>query len=228
MPAPTFKELVAVLKEGFWSLMLPVLIFGGIFSGVFTANEAAVVACVYAFIVELFIHRDMKFWDVKKVVVSSAVTSATLLIIVAGASAFGRYLTLEQIPVLIADAVVSHIHSPWIFLLVVNIMLLIVGMFMDIISATLILAPILLPILPEFGISSLHFGLLMTVNLGIGYCTPPLGVSLYITGALVNRGIIYVTRAVMPFLAIQIAILLLLTYLPDLVLFLPSLFYNIQ
>ena len=228
MPAPTFKELVAVLKEGFWSLMLPVLIFGGIFSGVFTANEAAVVACVYAFIVELFIHRDMKFWDVKKVVVSSAVTSATLLIIVAGASAFGRYLTLEQIPVLIADAVVSHIHSPWIFLLVVNIMLLIVGMFMDIISATLILAPILLPILPEFGISSLHFGLLMTVNLGIGYCTPPLGVSLYITGALVNRGIIYVTRAVMPFLAIQIAILLLLTYLPDLVLFLPSLFYNIH
>ncbi|NIA19240.1 MAG: TRAP transporter large permease subunit [Xanthomonadaceae bacterium] len=228
MPAPTFKELIAVLKEGFWALMLPVLIFGGIFSGVFTANEAAVVACVYSFIVELFIHKDMKFAGVKKVVVSSAVTSATLLIIVAGASAFGRYLTLEQIPALIADAVVSNIHSPWLFLLVVNIMLLIVGMFMDIISATLILAPILLPILPEFGISSLHFGLLMTVNLGIGYCTPPLGVSLYITGALVNRGIIYVTKAVMPFLAIQIAILLLLTYWPDLVLFLPSLFYNIH
>lgn len=227
-PPPTFKELIAVLKEGFWSLMLPVLIFGGIFSGAFTANEAAVVACVYAFIVEIFIHKDMKFMDVKKVVVSSAVTSATLLIIVAGASAFGRYLTLEQIPALIADAVVSNIHSPWLFLLAVNVMLLIVGMFMDIISATLILAPILLPILPEFHISSLHFGLLMTVNLGIGYCTPPLGVSLYITGALVNRGIIYVTKAVMPFLAIQIAILLLLTYWPDLVLFLPSLFYHIH
>jgi len=228
VPPPTFKELMAVLKEGFWALMLPVLIFGGIFSGVFTANEAAVVACVYSFIVELFIHKDMKFMDVKKVVVSSAVTSATLLIIVAGASAFGRYLTLEQIPSLIADAVVSHIHTPWMFLLVVNIMLLIVGMFMDIISATLILAPILLPILPEFHISSLHFGLLMTVNLGIGYCTPPLGVSLYITGALVNRGLIYVTRAVMPFLAIQIVILMLLTYWPDLVLFLPSLFYHIR
>ena len=228
VPPPTFKELIAILREGFWALMLPVLIFGGIFSGVFTANEAAVVACVYSFIVELFIHKDMKFMDVKKVVVSSAVTSATLLIIVAGASAFGRYLTLEQIPSLIADAVVSHIHTPWMFLLVVNIMLLIVGMFMDIISATLILAPILLPILPEFHISSLHFGLLMTVNLGIGYCTPPLGVSLYITGALVNRGLIYVTRAVMPFLAIQVAILMLLTYWPDLVLFLPSLFYHIR
>jgi len=226
-PAPTFKELKTVLREGFWALMLPIIIFGGIFSGVFTANEAAVVACVYAFIVELFIHKDMKFRAVKGVVVSSTITSATLLIIVAGATTFGRYLTLEQIPSMIADAVISQVHSAWAFLLIVNIMLLIVGMFMDIISATLILAPILLPILPEYGINSLHFGLLMTVNLGIGYCTPPLGVSLYITGALVNRGLIYVTKAVMPFLAIQIVILLILTYWADLVLFLPRMFYGL-
>ncbi len=226
-PPPTWSELIAVLKEGFWALMLPVVIFGGIFSGMFTANEAAVVACVYAFVVELFIHKDMKFDKVKNVVVSSAVTSATLLIIVAGATAFGRYLTLEQIPAMITEAVVSKVHSAWAFLLIVNVMLLVVGMFMDIISATLILAPILLPMLPEYGISSLHFGLLMTVNLGIGYCTPPLGVSLYITGALVNRGLIYVTRAVIPFLMIQIAILLLLTYWPDLVLFLPKMFYGV-
>ncbi len=226
-PAPTFKQLIAVLKEGFWALMLPVIIFGGIFSGVFTANEAAVVACVYAFIVELFIHKDMGFGKVKDVVVSSAVTSATLLIIVAGATAFGRYLTLEQIPAQIAETVVSQVHSAWAFLLIVNVMLLIVGMFMDIISATLILAPILLPMLPEYGISSLHFGLLMTVNLGIGYCTPPLGVSLYITGALVNRGLIYVAKSVLPFLAIQIAILLILTYWPDLVLCLPRFFYGL-
>ena len=226
-PAPTFKELVTVLREGFWALMLPVIIFGGIFSGVFTANEAAVVACVYAFVVELFIHKDMKLSKVKDVVVSSAVTSATLLIIVAGATAFGRYLTLEQIPSILAEMVVSQVHSAWAFLLIVNVMLLIVGMFMDIISATLILAPILLPMLPEYGINSLHFGLLMTVNLGIGYCTPPLGVSLYITGALVNRGLIYVTKAVLPFLAIQIAILLILTYWADLVLFLPKFFYGL-
>ena len=226
-PAPTFKELKTVLREGFWALMLPVIIFGGIFSGVFTANEAAVVACVYAFIVELFIHKDMKFRAVKGVVVSSTITSATLLIIVAGATTFGRYLTLEQIPSMIADAVIGQVHSAWAFLLIVNCMLLVVGMFMDIISATLILAPILLPILPEYGINSLHFGLLMTVNLGIGYCTPPLGVSLYITGALVNRGLIYVTKAVMPFLAIQIVILLILTYWADLVLFLPRMFYGL-
>ncbi len=223
---PTFKEAVKVLRESIWALMLPVLIFGGIYSGLFTANEAAVVACFYAFFVEIVIHRDLKLRDVKRVVVSSAVTSATLLIIVAGASVFGEYLTFEQIPNKIANAVVSSIDSPWVFLLAVNILLLVIGMFMDIISATLILTPIFLPLLSQFGIDTMHFGLLMTINLGIGYCTPPLGVSLYIAGATVNRDLVYVSKAVMPFLLIQIAILLLLTFWPDLVLFLPRLVYG--
>ncbi len=223
---PNVKDLIEVLKESVWALCLPVLIFGGIYSGLFTANEAAVVACFYAFFVEVFIHKDMKFQDIKKVIVASSVTSATLLIIVAGASVFGEYLTFEQIPDKIATAVVSQISSPWVFLLSVNMMLLVVGMFMDIISATLILTPIFLPLLASFGIDTMHFGLLMTINLGIGYCTPPLGVSLYITGALVDRNLLYVSKAVMPFVLIQIAILLILTYWPDLVLFLPRLVYG--
>ncbi|HMB15787.1 MAG TPA: TRAP transporter large permease [Pelovirga sp.] len=223
---PTFKEAAKVIREGIWALLLPVLIFGGIYSGLFTANEAAVVACFYAFFVEIVIHRDLKLRDVKRVVVSSAVTSATLLIIVAGASVFGEYLTFEQIPNKIANAVVSSIDSPWVFLLAVNILLLVIGMFMDIISATLILTPIFLPLLSQFGIDTMHFGLLMTINLGIGYCTPPLGVSLYIAGATVNRDLVYVSKAVMPFLLIQMAILLLLTFWPDLVLFLPRLVYG--
>ena len=220
------RELLKVLKEGGWALFLPLLIFGGIYSGLFTANEAAVVACFYAFFVEIFIHKDMRVRDIKKVVVSSAVTSATLLVIVAGASVFGEYLTFEQIPGNIANAVVDSIQSPWVFLLAVNILLLIVGMFMDIISATLILTPIFLPLLSSFGIDTMHFGLLMTINLGIGYCTPPLGVSLYISGAVVDRNLVYVSRSVMPFLAIQIVILLILTYWPDLVLLLPRLVYG--
>ncbi|NOY12553.1 MAG: TRAP transporter large permease [Deltaproteobacteria bacterium] len=223
---PNAKELVAVLRESAWALFLPVLIFGGIYSGLFTANEAAVVASFYAFFVEVFIHKDMKIRDIKQVIVASSVTSATLLVIVAGASVFGEYLTFEQIPDKIATAVVSQISSPWVFLLAVNIMLLVVGMFMDIISATLILTPIFLPLLSTFGIDTMHFGLLMTINLGIGYCTPPLGVSLYISGAAVGRDLLYVSRAVLPFLAIQIAILLILTYWPDLVLFLPRLVYG--
>ncbi|HID69512.1 MAG TPA: TRAP transporter large permease, partial [Desulfobacterales bacterium] len=223
---PSLEETLSVLRESIWALFLPVLIFGGIYSGLFTANEAAVVACFYAFFVEIVIHRDLKLGDVKKVVVSSAITSATLLVIVAGASVFGEYLTFEQIPGKIATVVVENISSPWVFLLSVNMILLFIGMFMDIISATLILTPIFLPLLNQFGIDTMHFGLLMTINLGIGYCTPPLGVSLYIAGATVDRDIIYVSKAVLPFLVIQVIILMILTFLPDLVLLLPRLVYG--
>ena len=222
-PIPSTRELLLVLKDGFWSLMLPVIIFGGIFSGAFTANEAAVVACVYAFIVELFIHRTVKLKEVKKITVSSAVTSATLLIIVAGATCFGRLLTLEDIPGKITEAVLAAIDSPVMFLLAMNILLLIVGMFMDIISATMILGPVFLPMLDAFNVNWMHFGLILTVNLAIGYCTPPMGVSLYITGAISNKDLIYVSKAVIPFIAIQIAVLFFITYIPDAVLWLPQL-----
>ena len=224
MPVPRLGELLSILKDGFWSLMLPVIIFGGIFSGAFTANEAAVVACVYAFIVELFIHKSMKFSQVKKITVSSAVTSATLLIIVAGATCFGRLLTLENIPGKITEAVLSAIDSPVMFLMAMNILLLFVGMFMDIISATMILGPVFLPMLDAFNVSWMHFGLILTVNLAIGYCTPPMGVSLYITGAISNKDLIYVSKSVIPFIAIQLAVLFLMTYFPGAVLWLPRLF----
>ncbi|GAB4261418.1 MAG: TRAP transporter large permease subunit [Deferrisomatales bacterium] len=227
---PRVKEFFALLNpfdrdQCFWAVMLPVIIFGGIFSGAFTANEAAVVACVYAFLVEIFIHRDMTWADVKKVTVSSAVTSATLLVIVAGATVFGKYLTVERLPQIITEAVTANITNKWVFLAVVNLFLLVVGMFMDIISATLILTPIFMPMLYQFGINSLHFGLLMTVNLGVGYITPPMGVSLYITGAVAKRDLIYVTKAVLPFILIQLGVLGILTYWEDVVLILPRLVY---
>lgn len=227
-PIQSFNEFFGIFKEGFWSLMLPVIIFVGIFSGMFTANEAAVVACVYAAIVELFIHKSMNFSQLKKVTISSAVTSATLLIIVAGASCFGRLLTLENIPPKITEAVLSTIQSPVVFLFVMNILLLLVGMFMDIISATLILGPVFLPMLSAFNIDPLHFGLLMTVNLAIGYCTPPVGVSLYITGSMVNKDLVWVTKACLPFMIIQIGVLLLMTYVPDVVLWLPRMMGYVQ
>jgi C4-dicarboxylate transporter DctM subunit len=127
----------------------------------------------------------------------------------------------------VAEVVVSTIQSPIMFLLAMNILLLIIGMFMDIISATLILGPVFLPLLGPFGVDPMHFGLIMTVNLAIGYCTPPMGVSLFITGALAKRDIIYVSRAIWPFLVIQIGVLFFLTYFPQVVLFLPRMFgYN--
>lgn len=222
-PVPSVGHVWKVFRECFWALMLPMIIFGGIFSGVFTANEAAVVACVYAFVVELFIYRSLKWGQVKSITVNSAVTSATLLILVAGATCFGRLLTLEDIPGRITEMVVSTIQSPIVFLLAMNSLLLVIGMFMDIISATMILGPVFLPMLDSFGINWMHFGLIMTVNLAIGYCTPPMGVSLYITGALANRDLIYVSKAVIPFIIMQIAVLLFCTYFPDVVLWLPRL-----
>ena len=223
LPAPNLIGLYRIIKEGFWALMLIIIIFGGIFSGVFTANEAAVVASVYAFIVELFIYKSIKFKDVKEITVNSAVTSATLLLIVAGATCFGRYLTFENIPTRVAEVVVASIHSPFVFLLAMNMLLLGIGMFMDIISATLILGPVFLPLLGPFNVDPMHFGLIMTVNLAIGYCTPPMGVSLFITGAMAKRDILYVSRSVLPFMAIQLGVLFLLTYFPKLALFLPRL-----
>jgi tripartite ATP-independent transporter DctM subunit len=224
MPVPTLNDFWVTFKDCFWALMLPGVIFIGIYSGMFTANEAAVVSCVYAFIVELFIHKSMKFDQVKKVVVGSAVTSASLLIIVGGATCFGRYLALESIPAKITEAVTAGIHSPIVFLLIMNVVLLVVGTLMDIISATLIIGPICIPLLIAFGIDPIHFGLIMTVNLAIGYCTPPVGVSLYIAGSVANRDIVYVTKSVMPFLVIQTAILLLITFFPEMVMWLPKLF----
>jgi C4-dicarboxylate transporter DctM subunit len=220
-PVPKPKDVVLALKDGFWALLLPVIIFGGIFSGVFTANEAAVVASVYAFAVELCIHRSINLRQAKKITVDSAITSATLLIIVAGATCFGRYLTLENIPARLTEMVLGSIQSPLLFLLGMNLILLVIGMFMDIISATLILGPVFLPMLSHFNIDPMHFGLIMTVNLAIGYCTPPMGVSLFITGSISRRNILYVSRAVLPFLCIQFLVLLILTYLPWTVLWLP-------
>ncbi len=222
---PSFAEFISTLKDGIWAILLPVVIFVGIYSGVFTANEAAVVACMYAFAVELFIHKNMTFAQAKKIIISSAVTSASLLIIVAGSSVFGKYLTVERLPEIIAEAVTSSITTSWVFLLVVNVFLLVIGMFMDIVSATIIITPILLPMLAKFEINSLHFGLLMTVNLGIGYITPPVGVSLYIASAISNRNLMYVVRAVLPFIVLQFIVLGILTYVPDLSLYLPRVFY---
>ena len=165
----------------------------------------------------------MKLSQVKKVTVNSAVTSGTLLIIISGAVCFGRLLALEDIPGKITEAVLAAITSPVVFLLAMNIVLLIVGMFMDIVSATMILGPVFLPMLTAFDINLMHFGLIMTVNLAIGYCTPPMGVSLYITGSIANKDIIYISKAVIPFIAIQMVVLFFITYMPDVVLWLPKL-----
>ncbi|MBF0527568.1 MAG: TRAP transporter large permease subunit [Deltaproteobacteria bacterium] len=225
-PWPGPKDLLRVLREGIWALMLPVIIFAGILSGALTIIDAAVLSSVYAFVVELFIHRSMKFSDIIPVTINSALLTSALLIIVAGATTFGSFLTLQRIPDMVAQAVTTTITQPWMFLLIINALLFFIGMFMDPIPATLILTPIILPTLAKFHIDIVHFGLIMTLNLGISYITPPIGTSLFITGAMRNRDIVYVTESILPFLLIQVAILILLSYLPQVTLFLPKLFYG--
>jgi C4-dicarboxylate transporter DctM subunit len=223
-PFPTLKSLWATFKECFWALMLPVVIFAGIYSGAFTANEAAVVASVYAFFVELFIHKTMGWNQVFKVTINSAMTSGTLLFIVAGATCFGRYLTVDSIPAQVTEWVLTYIKSPAMFLLASQILLLIVGMLMDVISATLILGPVFLPLLNAYGIDVMHFGMLFTVNLAIGYTTPPVGVSLYIACAMTKRDLLFVSKSALPFVIIQIIVLFIFTYWESGSLWLPRLF----
>jgi tripartite ATP-independent transporter DctM subunit len=174
--------------------------------------------------VELFIHKSIKLKDVFRITTVSAMTSGSLLFIVAGATCFGRYLTVDNIPGQVTEAVLAHIRSPYMFLLVSQILLLIVGMMMDVISATLILGPVFIPMLRAYGIDLMHFGLLMTVNLAIGYTTPPVGVSLYITGAMTKKDVGYVSKAVLPFVIIQIVVLFIFTYWESLALYLPRVF----
>ncbi|NTV35074.1 MAG: TRAP transporter large permease, partial [Deltaproteobacteria bacterium] len=221
---PTLKGLWGTFKECFWALMLPVVIFAGIYSGAFTANEAAVVASVYAFFVELFIHKTMGWKQVVGVTVNSAMTSGSLLFIVAGATCFGRYLTVDAIPAQVTEWVLTYIKSPYMFLLASQILLLIVGMLMDVISATLILGPVFLPLLNAYGIDVMHFGMLFTVNLAIGYTTPPVGVSLYIACAMTKKDLLYVSKAALPFVIIQIIVLFIFTYWESGSLWLPRLF----
>ena len=223
-PPPSLRKVWETFKECFWALMLPVVIFVGIYSGAYTANEAAVIASVYSFIVELFIHKTMKWNQVFKVTANSAMTSASLLIIVAGATCFGRYLTVDTIPAQVTEWVLQYIKSPLMFMLVSQILLLIVGMLMDVISATLILGPVFLPMLSAYGIDVMHFGMLFTVNLAIGYTTPPVGVSLYIACAMTKRDLLYVSKACLPFVIIQIIVLFIFAYWESLSLWLPKTF----
>ncbi len=222
-PRLDLKELISVLREGIWAIALILIIFTGILTGVFTANEVAILACVFAFFVELVIYKSLSFQDVKDIAVSSGLTAAILLLIVACATCFGNYLNLGNIPGRITKMFVAGIHSPFVFLFAMNIILLIVGMFMDIISATLILGPVFLPLLQHFNVDPMHFGLIMTVNLAIGYCTPPMGVSLFVVRSMTKKNILFITRSSLPFLVIQTAVLFFLTYSPGIVLFLPKL-----
>lgn len=219
----SFSEMVKKFTRGFWALNLPIIILGGIYSGAFTATQAAAVAVVYAAFVEFFIHRSITIGDVPRIFRESAVLMGSLLIIMALALSFNLYLDRAKIPEAAVEWILSMDLSIIYFLLIVNILLLIVGFFMDIMSAILILVPLLAPIAFSLGIHPLHLAIVFIVNLEIGYLTPPIGLNLFVSSTLFKKSIGTIIKAVTPFIVLMMVCLALVTYVPTVSLGLVSL-----
>ena len=209
-----WKERLQALNEGKWALLMPVIILGGIYGGIFTPTEAAVVAVFYGFILSMFVYKELKWKALFKVVTDSSITTGTIMVIVAAAAIFGRILALEQIPNQIAQAVTSVSDNPIIFLLLVNLLLLIIGTFMETIAAVIIMTPILLPLALGLGIDPIHFGIIMIVNLSLGFITPPLGLNLFVASGISNLKIEAIVKKIIPGFLVLIIVLLLITYIP--------------
>lgn len=220
----SMAEVVATGKRGFLALLLPIIVLGGIYSGIFTPTEAAAVSVVYALVIEMFAYREFGFGDISGICSEAAILSACLLFILSCAMTFLWLLTAEQIPQQLADIIISHIQSPWMFLLCVNLLFLVLGCFMDDVSAMLILAPLFYDTLDRYNIDMVHFGIVMVLNIQLGMLTPPFGLNLFVASGLTKRPLTTVARAVIPFLGIMMVCLLLVTYLPNISLFLPKLF----
>ncbi|TNF20286.1 MAG: TRAP transporter large permease [Rhodobacteraceae bacterium] len=216
-------RVVTSFRESIWALLVPVIILGGIYSGVFTPTEAGAVAVLYAAVVGKFVYGDLDWSDFPTILAESARTSGMILVLVIMATAFGRVVTLAQIPSDLATWLTGLSDNPIIILLLINLLLLVIGMFMETISSIIIMTPILLPVATALGVDPIAFGVIMTVNLAIGFCTPPLGVNLFVASGISGVSIETLSRAILPFFAGMIVLLMLITYVPSLSLALPAL-----
>ena len=223
LPRASLREWLRSAREAFWGLLLMVIILGGIYTGMFTTTEAAAVAAVYAGFVALFVYKDLTIRECPKVLLESGKLTIMLMFIIANAMLFAHVLTTEQIPQQITAWVVELGLQPWQFLLVVNIVLLVAGAFMEPSAIILILAPILFPIAMQLGIDPIHLGIIMVVNMEIGLITPPVGLNLFVTSAVTGMPLTAVIRAAMPWLMLLISFLVVITYVPAVSLALPNL-----
>ena len=223
MPRATGKELWTAFRESVWGLFLIVVVIGGIYAGIFTPTEAAAMSAAYAFFVSVFVYKDLTLKQVPKVLLDSANLSAMILYIITNAVLFSFLLTSEQIPQDLSAWINRMGLSPWMFLVVVNILLLIAGNFMEPSSILLITAPILFPVAMKLGIDPIHLGIIMTVNMEIGMITPPVGLNLYVASGISGMGLTDTTKACAPWILVMVAYLLLITYVPIISTWLPDL-----
>ncbi|MFE3836354.1 TRAP transporter large permease [Pseudogemmobacter sonorensis] len=218
------REKLAILNEAKWALLVPVIILGGIYGGIFTPTEAAAVGALYGFVVGAFVYREISLGSLYRILAGSALTSATIMLIVGTATIFGRALAIEGVPMALSNAITATITQTWLLLLAINVILLIVGTFMETIAAIIILTPILLPLATALGINAEHFGIVMIVNLAIGMVTPPVGVNLFVASRISGHPLEIIVRGAFAPLGVMILLLLLITYVPALSLGLPALF----
>jgi C4-dicarboxylate transporter DctM subunit len=226
-PRVPMMQRLAAFREAMWGLLLIIIVLGGIYGGVFTPTEAAAVAAVYAFVTAVFIYRDLKLVDVPRVLTDSGRVTVMLMFIIANAFLFAHVLTTEQIPQSIARTLVEAGLAPWQFLVIVNIMLLIAGNFMEPSAIILILAPIVFPIAVKLGIDPIHLGIIMVVNMEIGMVTPPVGLNLFVASGITGMPILSVVRASLPWLMILLLFLVIVTYIPEISLVLPNALFGI-
>jgi C4-dicarboxylate transporter DctM subunit len=221
---PTVRELLSATVSALGAIMMPLIILVGIFAGIFTATEAAAVATVYAFVMGKFVYRELEWRQVPQVFYKAGLSTAMILIIVGVANLVGYIMAVERIPLQVAELFLGVTTSKYVMLLLINILLLIVGCFIDGASALIIFTPVLLPLIHTLGIDPIFFGVMITVNLMIGTITPPVGLCLYVVCGITGLRLDEVSRAIIPFLLVELAVLFLITYVPWLIMFLPAMF----
>jgi C4-dicarboxylate transporter DctM subunit len=226
LPRASWTTRLRSMRECMWGLFLIVVVIGGIYSGIFTATEAAAMSAVYAFVVAVFIYKDMKLKDVPKTLLASANMSAMILYIITNAVLFSFLLTSEQIPQELTSWITGMGLGSVGFLIMVNLLLLAAGNFMEPSSILLITAPLLFPMAMQLGIDPIHLGVLMTVNMEIGMITPPVGLNLYVASGISRLGLTETTKACAPWILVMMAYLLLITYVPAISLWLPNLLFK--
>ena len=219
----TFREILSVGKGAFWALLMTFIILYGIIGGLFTPTEASIMASLYAFVVGMFVYKGITWKNLPKLLLDTALSSASLLLLVGMANLFGWILTSEQIPQMLANAIFDISTNPYVVILIINIVLLIVGGFMETIAALIILFPALLKVAEGVGMDPIHFGVMAVLNLIIGLTTPPVGVCLFVAAGIGELPMTKVVKAIWPFLICNIIVLLLVSYIPAVSLWLPSL-----
>lgn len=219
----SFRVAWASFLDAKWALFVPVIILGGIYGGIFTPTESAAVAVVYGLIVGIYVYKELRWSQIHSHLVSSALMTGAVLIIASTATMLGRLMTIEQIPDIIASGLMALSNNKYVILMILNVFLFFVGMVMDTLGAILILAPLLVPVVTKFGLDPIHFGMVMVLNLVIGFITPPVGINLFVACALTKVDFLQLSKACVPFICALLAALILVTLIPGITLWLPTL-----